>query len=770
MGRRQLPRPPRTRSIRTTIAGLLVLPVVALAGLWALLATITVGNALTEYSEHHTAITVGAATETLLVGLETERTQTFIWLSSPKGTSTQALTASRRADVAAVAAYDRLYPKNLPSRHAVMGQLGKIAGIRAAVDARTLSATTAFQDFSGIVDGLFSALLSTTVPDVSVQEHTVGAIDMGQALEEFSREVTLSAATEFDGGNLPARDVALFASAVSDQRLALQHALAQGDQQLRANLLRLYNSPLHRSLAALEDQMTASAGHPPTLTLVAWRQQSQAFLNQFEQVAAAAPMPVAAEAGQVSRTLFIQAGLAAGLGLAAVVGVALLMLRFGRRIRTELTGLHDGAQAMASERLPALVKRLSEGDDVDVAAASPPLPTGKITEIVRVAESFSAVQRTAVDAAVGQASMRKGVSKVFVNLSLRTQSILHRQLGMLDALERATDDPGALADLFRLDHLTTRMRRHAESLIVLSGAPTGRSWREPVRLVDVLRAAVAEVEDYTRIEVVGESAAAVVGPTANDVVHLLAELMENATSFSPPTTRVEARIEEVGTGVAVEIEDRGLGLTRSELAAINARLASPPGFDLVVSDHLGLFVVGQLALRHGISVALRRSHYGGVTAVVLLPHAIIVPPGEGSAPELTGILVPSAARPGTRNGSAHSLAAAAGAAGHHGARGPFEPPRHQGYGSELGDTYRGLPRRVRQASLAPQLDNRRAPAPGLEPSASELTAEPPDVTRSKLSSLQDGWQRGRTAELDWPGGPGDMSGQQFTDADDGDPT
>ncbi|MBO0823694.1 MAG: nitrate- and nitrite sensing domain-containing protein, partial [Actinobacteria bacterium] len=655
MARRARPRPPRTRSIRTTIAGLLVLPVMALVGLWALLATITVGNALTEYSEHHTAISVGAATEALLVGLETERTQTFIWLSSPQRTPTQSLTASRRADVAAVAAYDRLYPRNLPSRHAVMGQLGKIAGIRTAADARTISATAAFQDFSGIVDGLFAALLSTRVPDVSVQEHTVGAIEMGQALEEFSRELTLSAAAEFDGGRLPARDVALFASAVSDQRLALQYALTQGDQQLRASLLRLYNSPLHRSLAALEDQIASSAGHPATLTLVAWRQQSQAFLNQFELVATAAPMPVAAEAGRVSRNLFIEAGLAAGLGLVAVVGVAMLMLRFGRRIRTELTGLHDGAEAMARERLPALVERLSGGEDVDVTAASPPLPTGKITEIVRVADSFSAVQRTAVDAAVAQASLRKGVSKVFVNMSLRNQSILHRQLGMLDALERATDDPGTLTDLFRLDHLTTRMRRHAESLIVLAGAPTGRSWREPVRLVDVLRAAVAEVEEYTRIELVGESPAAVVGPAANDVVHLLAELMENATSFSPPNTRVEARIEEVGTGVAVEIEDRGLGMTKSELAATNARLASPPGFDLVVSEHLGLFVVGQLALRHGVSVALQRSHYGGVTAVVLLPHTLIVKPGEGSAAALTGILMPSASTPGTGNGSAPSF-------------------------------------------------------------------------------------------------------------------
>jgi hypothetical protein len=814
MAKRQRPRPPQTRSIRTTLAGLLVLPVVALVGLWALLATITVSNALQEYRGNHQATSVGEATDKLLLGLVNERLQTFIWLSSGQRTPTKALIASHRTDDAAVAAYERVYPQyEGATRHAIMAQLGKIAVIRTAVGARTISATAAFEDFSGIVSGLFSALLSVTEPDVSVQEHTVGAIEMGQALEAFSRELTLSAAAEFDGGRLPAPDVALFATAVADQRLALQNALAQGDQQLRAGLLSLYNSPLHRSVASLENQIAASAGHPPIPTLLAWGQQSQVFLKKFEQVSGASPMPVAAEAGQQLRNLLIEAGLAAGLGLVAVVGVVLLMLRFGRRIRTELTGLHDGAEAMASVRLPGLVERLSEGDDVDVAAASPPLPSGRITEIARVADAFSAVQRTAVDAAVGQASLRKGVSKVVVNLSLRNQSILRRQLGMLDALERATDDPAALADLFRLDHLTTRMRRHAESLIILSGASTGRSSREPVRLVDVLRAAVAEVEDYTRIDVVGESAAAVVGPAANDVVHLLAELMENATSFSPPNTRVETRVDEVGTGVAVEIEDRGLGLAKWELATINARLASPPGFDLVESDHLGLFVVGQLASRHGISVGLRRSHYGGVTAVVLLPHTLIVSQPE-EIPALAGIVTYSAARRGTANGSATSLGGsyppddtlvldpsgppgAAAAPDRDGARGPFEPLRYQGYGTDQfphnaqlpgprwetagapspvpergswpvpGDTYRGLPRRVRQASLAPQLHNGRTPVSGTESPGSELFARPPELTRSKMSSLQDGWQRGRTDELEQQEGLGDVPGGQSWDARDG---
>jgi hypothetical protein len=177
-----------------------------------------------------------------------------------------------------------------------------------------------------------------------------------------------------------------------------------------------------------------------------------------------------------------------------------------------------------------------------------------------VADAFESVQRTAVQAAVGQANLRKGVNQVFLNLSLRNQSLLHRQLGMLDAMERATDEPAALADLFRLDHLTTRMRRHAENLIILSGATPGRGWRDPVPVVDVLRAAIGEVEDYIRVDVASDGRDAVVGSAVNDVIHLVAELIENATTFSPPSTQVEIRADAVANGFAVEIEDRGLGL------------------------------------------------------------------------------------------------------------------------------------------------------------------------------------------------------------------
>ncbi len=289
-----------------------------------------------------------------------------------------------------------------------------------------------------------------------------------------------------------------------------------------------------------------------------------------------------------------------------------------------MTQLDRGVRDMAEIRLPQVVERLRRGDDADVPAESPSPGTSSIREVAQIAESFGSVQEAAVAAAVDQARLRIGVNQVFRNISMRSQSLLHRQLALLDTMERGTSNPAALADLFRLDHLTTRMRRHAEGLIILSGASPGRGWRAPVPVVDILRAAVAEVEDYTRVDVVSESRDLIVGSAVSDIIHLVAELVENATVFSPPNTRIEVRADRVGAGLVAEIEDRGLGLTEAERADINERLSAAPAFDLANSQQLGLFVVGRLAARHGVKVTLRESVYGGTTAVLLLPFGVVV--------------------------------------------------------------------------------------------------------------------------------------------------
>ena len=295
----------------------------------------------------------------------------------------------------------------------------------------------------------------------------------------------------------------------------------------------------------------------------------------------------------------------------------------GRGIIRRLGDLERNALQLAEVQLPDVVARLRRGENVDVNAEAPELRVGG-DEIGRVGQAFNLVRQTAVRAAVEEARLRQGLNDVFRSLARRSQSLLHRQLTLLDQMERRASDPEALDDLFRLDHLTTRMRRHAEGLVILAGAPPGRGWSSPVRMVDVMRGAIAEVEDYARVSVATRSQAALAGSAVADVIHLLAELIENATTLSPPYTSVRVSGNTVANGFAIEVEDRGLGMSPARLAELNDLLASPPEFNPSDSEQLGLFVVSQLAKRHGVRVTLKASPYGGTAAVVLIPRHLVV--------------------------------------------------------------------------------------------------------------------------------------------------
>jgi signal transduction histidine kinase len=638
---------------------------------------------------------------------------------------------------------------------------------------------TAYQAYDTIAAdevAAFRAAAPTTDPTLNYM--TQASVDALQLQGQVFGAMSLIGAALAGGGRMTQPERVLFSQVVGQQQLNVSAIFSLATSADRPLYVVAFGSaPMHQ-MEALENQVEASPPGRP----IPVQPADFAVLSARVQAAVSRPLTglnlvVGAQAGRLRNSLSLQLAVAAGLGLVAILVAAAVAIRSGNRLRSELTGLYNGAREMAGERLPRVIARLRSGDEVDVAAESRPLPTGRITEIARVADAFSTVQRTAVDAAVGQANLRKGVNQVFLNLSLRNQSLLHRQLGMLDSMERATNDPAALADLFRLDHLTTRMRRHAEGLIILGGAVPGRGWREPVPVLDVLRAAIAEVEDYTRVDVASETTDSVVGAAVNDVIHLLAELVENATSFSPPNTRVEIRADGVGVGFAVEVEDRGLGLTPEELAETNAQLARPPEFDLASSDQLGLFVVGQLAARHGIKVSLSDSPYGGTRAVVILPHSIIVAAGElptadpgadQPAPAAAAAVTPFPSRGGPvanrERASAFSLTGrhrfdGAPSASPAGAPTPQDDPglppwgRLDSAGHEPGaaGTHLGLPRRVRQANLAPQLRSRPAQDPAADWPAASPLGRSPEETRSIISSLQNAWQRGRVDDVDYPG-------------------
>jgi len=534
-----------------------------------------------------------------------------------------------------------------------------------------------------------------------------------------------------------------------------------------------------------------------------------------------------------------------GIGLAIIIAAVVMMGLFARRLARDITDMEATARHLAEEQMPELVERLRRGEQGVVPQEIAPPPRTKTAEIARAEAAMASLQHTAAVAAAGEASLRNGIGQVFVSLARRNQSLLQRQLRLIDALEQKASDPATLADLFPLDHLTTRMRRHAEGLIILSGAAPGRSWSEPVPVIDVIRGAVAEVEDYKRVTVLTMAEDAVAGLAAADMIHLLAELIENATLSSPSGTRVEVRAERVANGFAIEIDDRGLGIEAGQLQTINQQLAQPPDFDLANADQLGLFVVGKLAARHAVRVALRPSPYGGTTAVVLMPNSIVVPvstteadtdpdlrpvagrmtgldlhhadalvltgrhsaqpsPGgdaaadtetaaggsglaPGSAPAvdsagaglagpgpglgLTGAgLGSTGARPGPAGSGPGPAGAGFGfadaAALQRGLGRPLSFPGQDTRGPATGEaddaddadlapgpqaagTYRGLPRRVRQASLNPHLKDSPGPARGRNAEGGTPSGgRSPEEARSLVASMQSGWQRGREDDSD----------------------
>jgi signal transduction histidine kinase len=327
----------------------------------------------------------------------------------------------------------------------------------------------------------------------------------------------------------------------------------------------------------------------------------------------------------------LQQGALGSERLTALIVLLLLLVVLGitivvaRSMILPLRRLRADALDVAGRRLPDMVRRLSESEGDEAGSIQiEPIGINSADEIGEVARAFDQVHREAVRLAGDEAMLRANLNAMFVNLSRRSQSLIERQLGIIDTLEQSEQEPERLSSLFRLDHLATRMRRNSENLLVLAGHEAPRKWGQPVPLVDVLRAAVSEIEQYERIALNVQPGIVIGGRTASDVVHLAAELVENATAFSPSETPVLVTCQRVSSGgVLIEISDQGLGIEEQELAYANWRLEHPPVVDVAVSRRMGLFVVGRLASRHGIRVKLRRPQSGGgLSALIWLPETV----------------------------------------------------------------------------------------------------------------------------------------------------
>ncbi|MGH3234549.1 MAG: sensor histidine kinase, partial [Streptosporangiaceae bacterium] len=634
----------------------MAIPLIAMVGLLAYVVGTSVNNAISVDRVPNLINASGIPAAKFGVFAESERAAAVVYLFEPTAANLAAyqvaITATNKAEPAFTAAMTSPAVVGTESSSGakqiqdIFGGLRQLPILRSAIQARAISplaALVAYSQGPAATTKLFLIQTESVVPTDQLGP-AVGLIATVQAREQLSQEDALLAGM-LAGRRMTLADRVAFTNMAAARQANLQDA----DNILGPAALAAYNAPKAGSGAMQQDltniEQAIAAGTPVRklpVTAAQWQATVGTLLTDYFNGGVAVTQAILVGDHQISHAAWVRVAAVSIVGLLGLLITILVTTLVARGIIRRLGGLERNALQLAEVQLPDVVARLRRGENVDVDAEAPALRVGR-DEIGRVGQAFDLVRQTAVRAAVEEARLRQGLNDVFRSLARRSQSLLHRQLTLLDQMERRASDPEALDDLFRLDHLTTRMRRHAEGLVILAGAPPGRGWSSPVTMVDVMRGAIAEVEDYARVSVATRSPAALAGPAVADVIHLLAELIENATTLSPPYTSVRVSGDTVANGFAIEVEDRGLGMSPPRLAELNDRLSSPPEFNPSDSEQLGLFVVSQLAKRHGIRVTLKASPYGGTAAIVLLPRHLVVTeeafraglPGEPAMAQLT---------------------------------------------------------------------------------------------------------------------------------------
>ncbi|TDD52559.1 sensor histidine kinase [Nonomuraea terrae] len=729
------------RSIRFKISTLLVIPLVSLIGLWGFAASTTLGDALNLFKVDAIWTGVIDPSEDLVTNLQAERLASAEQIA---GAPDEAETLARtRASVDATGKTLRQHAESEDTRAAltpdmrkqlqtVLEAVDRLPDIRAKVDDREFTPGDLVTEYAKITDEihlLYSRLTMSTDLELSLQAQ--GLIAADEVRELLAREHALVIASN---GRAGMRDVHLLAGIDGTRTYLFPKALANLDAELRTPFEKLYYSPRYVTMENLLEGYIG--GRPMDVDL--WRGIADQVQTELREAVHGTGDKLLARMEPAGTGIVVRAVLAGVIGLFAVTFSVVVSIRVGRRLAEELAALRRSALELAEVRLPDVVTKLRQGETVDIAAEAPPIQVGEkpTSEVADLAAAFDSVQSTAVDAAVEQARLREGVSEALRNLARRSQSLLQRQLRLLDEMQHQTEEPEALERLFKLDHLTTRMRRHAEGLVLLSGGSAGRRWRGVIPVEDVLSGAAAQVEEYTRVRVYPMPEVGVPGSAVADLMHLFAELIENAASFSSPENEVSVRGEMVGRGFAVEIEDRGLGMDEATFKAVNARLASPPEFDPAQTERLGFAVVGMLAARHGVKVTLKPSPYAGTTAIVLVPAELVelmAPPTQPM--DLTPISVSVVHAETTGPGDLPRRIRTSRRAAAQVQNLVDNEAQYEAQGQAV-PQQAGLPRRERQTGLSQRL--KQAPTPAVP--AEERT---PEEARALLSSLQSGWQRGR---------------------------
>ncbi|MFG2832266.1 nitrate- and nitrite sensing domain-containing protein [Streptomyces sp. NPDC048434] len=631
----------RGKSVRRKIVALLLVPLVSLMSMWAFMTYITGREANQLLDVGNIVKNLGYPVEDVIQALQRERRQSLLYLADRRGANaldqlhrqtraTDEAVTRLRADIDMRDIRDDLSAGNADRMHGVLKGLGGLGSLRAQIEDNTVSRDEAMESYNSLVDPSYDFLAALhALENVEMDKQARALVNVTRAREAVSREDALMSAV-LVSGSMSKRDLRALSDRVAERRVLYSTGLPALPAKDRGLYEDYWRSAKARELTSYEDRVIAAGAQdgPHTVNAERWNTAARKVLGDLQRMGKDAGDRYQERVAPVAMNVLLKAAVAGVLGFAALLVSLIVSFRIGRRHVRDLIRLRKAAHDVSGVRLPSVMRRLAAGEQVDVETEAPRLAFGP-DETGQVGQALHTLQRAAIEAAVKQAEMRRGVSEVFVNLARRSQVLLHRQLTLLDAMERRTEDTDELADLFRIDHLTTRMRRHAEGLVILSGAAPSRQWRKPIQLMDVVRAAVAEVEDYERIEVRRLPRLAVDGPAVSDLTHLVAELLENATVFSPPHTAVQVLGERVANGYTLEIHDRGLGMAPDLLMEANLRLAETPEFELSDTDRLGLFVVSRLAQRQNVRVSLQPSPYGGTTAVVFVPGALLTETAVG---------------------------------------------------------------------------------------------------------------------------------------------
>ncbi|MFF9067340.1 nitrate- and nitrite sensing domain-containing protein [Streptomyces sp. NPDC014891] len=633
----------RGKSIRRKIVALLLVPLVSLTCLWGFSTVLTGREADQLLDVGYIVDKVGYPLEDTARVIQLERRQSLVYLADPRGTDTlSSLKETRRAtdrQIARIRANaadpgvrEEMRPVTAQRLGSLLEALEGLTSLRRSVEERDIGRMQALEFYNRLVDPCYSFLVTLhALENVEMDKQGRALVGITRARELLSREdaLVLSALV---ADRVTAQEIRAISDLVANRKLFYEVNLELLPAAERNRFEKYWRSPASQPLRTAENAIIEQGptDDPRAVTPAYWQDNASPVLDDLARENTAAGDRYQDRVQPAAYSVLLKAGVAGVVGFLALLASIVISVRIGRDLVRDLRRLQKEAQEVSGVRLPSVMRRLAAGEQVDVGTEVPHLGYGP-DEVGQVGQALNTLQRAAVEAAVKQSELRRGVSEVFVNLARRNQVLLHRQLTLLDTMERRTEDTDELADLFRLDHLTTRMRRHAEGLVILSGAAPSRQWRKPVQLMDVVRAAVAEVEDYERIEVRRLPRLGVGGPAVADLTHLIAELLENATVFSPPHTAVQVLGERVANGFTLEIHDRGLGMNPDALLDANLRLAETPEFELSDTDRLGLFVVSRLAQRQNVRVSLQTSPYGGTTAVVFIPAALLT-----DAPETQG--------------------------------------------------------------------------------------------------------------------------------------